>query len=277
MTDRDTPRLVGRRTIVDDVAIFALQSADASRALQSADASRPDAAPLVFVHGLMVASDFLRPTLVRMARDHPVAAPDLPGFGRSDKPREALGIPALATALGGWVAAQGYSRVTLVGCSLGTQVAVELAAQRPALVERLALVGPVMAPRLRSAPRALARWQLQLPMELTQMPITVRDFVRGGLGRAIATFDAMLAYPIEDRLPALSMPTLVVRGGLDPIVPQDWAAEVAAALPDGRLRVLSGHGHSVNFTAPDPLAEALRGFLAGPLPVGPPIGTRAVA
>jgi 2-hydroxy-6-oxonona-2,4-dienedioate hydrolase len=267
-TGRDRARLVERRTDVDGVSMFALVSERTPR---------PGEAPLVFVQGLMVASDFLRPMLVRMGTDHVVAGPDLPGFGKSDKPGDPLDIPALAQALEGWIDAQRYARVCLVGCSLGTQIAVDLAARRPELVERLALIGPVMAPRLRSVPRALLRWQLQLPMELTQMPITVRDFARGGLRRAVATFRTMLTYRMEDRIPALTMPTLVVRGGLDPLVPQDWAAQVAAALPDGRLRVLTGHGHSVNFTAPDALAEALRGFLAGPATVRSPLTSRTLA
>ena len=66
---------------------------------------------------------------------------------------------------------------------------------------------------------------------------------------------------IEDRLPFIAAPTLVVRGGNDPLVPQRWAEEVVRRLPRGELRVLAGLGHTINYTAPKEFMTALRPFL----------------
>src|SRR5947208_3308850 len=59
----------------------------------------------------------------------------------------------------------------------------------------------------------------------------------------------------------LDVPVLVVRGTRDPIVPQRWAEEAARRLPQGRLVVVRGAAHTMNFTSPDELARVVRPFV----------------
>jgi pimeloyl-ACP methyl ester carboxylesterase len=66
---------------------------------------------------------------------------------------------------------------------------------------------------------------------------------------------------IEEKLPHITVPTLVVRGSRDPVVPQSWAAEVARLLPQGRLLVLEGGTHTLNYTDPERFAAAVKLFL----------------
>ena len=66
---------------------------------------------------------------------------------------------------------------------------------------------------------------------------------------------------IEDKLPRIQAPTLVVRGEHDPLVPQRWAEEVVRLLPRGDFIVLRGLGHTVNYTAPAEFVAAIRPFL----------------
>jgi 2-hydroxy-6-oxonona-2,4-dienedioate hydrolase len=245
-------RIEGRRTIVEGRSMFARVNR------RPIDPSVP---PIVLVHGLMVAGTSLRPLMRRLAPDWHVAAPDLPGFGASDKPDESLDITQLAQALGAWMDASGYDRVVLVGTSLGTQIAAEYAAARPDRIAGLVLIGPVMDPAARSVPRSMMRWLLELPQELSQLPIMVRDYVRGGLRRADATFRMMLDFRIEERLRSLTMPVLVLRGGWDPIVPDDWARSATALLADGRYRSLPRQAHAAAYTAPDDVADAIDTFM----------------
>jgi pimeloyl-ACP methyl ester carboxylesterase len=77
----------------------------------------------------------------------------------------------------------------------------------------------------------------------------------------------MFDYRIETRLAALAVPTLVVRGARDPIAPQRWCEEAAALLPAGRLAVVPGAPHAVNYAAPEALA-ALTLALAAELAAG---------
>jgi 2-hydroxy-6-oxonona-2,4-dienedioate hydrolase len=251
MTDRDE-LLMGTRTPVGDWSLYARVS------------RRPpagDTLPVVFAHGLMVSSAALRPTLVRLAEDRHVGAPDLPGFGRSDKPPTALPISALAEALGGWLDARGYDRVALVGCSLGTQIVASYAAEHPERVGRVVLQGPVTDPRARSLRKIAMRGQLELPLEIPQLPVMVRDYIRGGPRRFVETLRLALSFPMEAYLPRLTMPTLVLRGEWDPIAPRDYCEDLARQLPDGRVEDVPMTGHAAYHTAPGRMTDALRRFL----------------
>src|SRR5436190_22416974 len=96
----------------------------------------------------------------------------------------------------------------------------------------------------------------------TSLGAVVRqDYRDAGVGRVIATFRHAVRDRIEDKLPRLDVPALVVRGTRDPIVPQRWAHEAARLLPQGRLVVVPGGAHTMTFTSPDALAAVVLDFL----------------
>jgi pimeloyl-ACP methyl ester carboxylesterase len=98
------------------------------------------APPVVFVHGLGSAGYLeWRFNLSVIARSHRVYAPDLPGFGRSDKPPDGYGIPLFARVLERYIDAMRLAPV-LVGSSMGGRVALEVALRRPDAVRKLVLV-----------------------------------------------------------------------------------------------------------------------------------------
>lgn len=96
----------------------------------------------------------------------------------------------------------------------------------------------------------------------------IRDYRDAGLRRALDAFRRMIEDPIEEKLPRIQAPTLVVRGSRDPIVPQRWAEEVTHLLPRGRLVVIPGAAHTINYSAPRELARATLSFLDGSDPEG---------
>lgn len=218
--------------------------------------------PIVLVHGLVVSSSHLEPALSRLARDHPSYAPDLPGYGLSAKPAEHFGLERQADHLGAWMDLLGVRPAALVGCSLGSQIVSHLALLRPELVNCAVLVSPTMDPAARGQLASLWRWAKELPHELTMLPLMLRDYARAGIPRALKTFEMARADRPEERLPGMAMPTLVVRGERDPIVPQLWAEQVARLLPNGRLRVVDGQAHAFNFTAPAEFARIVHEFVA---------------
>jgi pimeloyl-ACP methyl ester carboxylesterase len=73
----------------------------------------------------------------------------------------------------------------------------------------------------------------------------------------------MLAHRIEDLLPRIGAPALVVRGSRDYIAPQAWVEEVARLLPQGRLAIIEGGGHALNYSKAPELARLVRPFLRG--------------
>lgn len=227
---------------------------------------------LVLVHGLVISSLYMVPTARRLASLYPVLAPDLPGFGRSSKPAAALPIPQLAEALAAWLHTVGLESAVLVGNSLGCQIIADLATRHAGAIHAAVLAGPTMDRHARTAPRQIGRWLLDWTLERPSLAAAhARDYYQAGLRRAWATFRHALRDPIEQKLPALTAPTLVVRGGRDPIVPQAWAEEVTALLPNGTLRVLPRAPHVVNYTTPDRFARCVADFLSRPPVSRPPL------
>lgn len=81
---------------------------------------------MVLVHGLVVSSRYMVPTLERLAPYHRVYAPDLPGFGKSDKPPRVLNVAELSDSLVAWMEKIGLKSAALVGNSFGCQIIADL-------------------------------------------------------------------------------------------------------------------------------------------------------
>jgi pimeloyl-ACP methyl ester carboxylesterase len=99
------------------------------------------APPVVFVHGLG-SSGYIewRFNLPSLAGSRRVLAPDLPGFGRSEKRSVRYGVPLFAKTLEGYLRALRLRPAVLVGASLGGRVVMELAIRRPEMVRKVVLV-----------------------------------------------------------------------------------------------------------------------------------------
>jgi pimeloyl-ACP methyl ester carboxylesterase len=233
-------------------------------ALVSAEPVPSDRPAVVLVHGLGVSSRYMIPIAEHLALDFPVYAPDLPGFGRSDKPPHALTIRELADALAAWVDAAELSRAILVGNSLGNEIIVELALRHPEKVERVVLQGLTPEPGARNAPQQVWRYMATNPFEQPPLGwIAMSDYMICGIRRFVRTFRYMLQDRIEEKLPRVHVPALVVRGSHDQIVSQRWSEEATRLLPNARLVVIPGAGHAINFSYPAALQEAILPFLRG--------------
>ena len=231
-------------------------------ALASAEALPPDVPTIVLVHGVAVSSRYLVPLAQHLAPGARVYVPDLPGYGRSDRPRgHDLTVPELADALLAWMDRAGVERPHLFGNSFGCQVIADLASRHPDRVGRLVLQGPTMDPRARSAWRQVLRWLAVVPFERpSEGLVLLRDAWDLGPRRAAAMIRMALHDPIELRLRRIVAPTLVVRGTRDAIVPQRWAEDAARLLPNGRLVVIERTAHTINYSQPAWLASLVLPF-----------------
>jgi len=150
-----------------------------------------------------------------------VFAPDLPGFGHSTKPPHTLSLAELAESLADWMSATGLDRAVLLGNSLGCQVITTFAQHHPHRLSRAVLVGPTFDPQTSSPWRDGRRLLLDAPRERpSETPLAVADYWRAGPRRIWATLTEALHSPVQTQLTDLKVPTLVVRGGRDPIVSQ---------------------------------------------------------
>ena len=212
--------------------------------------------PVVLVHGYGVSGTYMLPLARALAPSHSVFVPDLPGQGKSEQLRGKVSLESLADALGDWVEANALARPILVANSMGCQIVTELAARRQAAVGSLILIGPTVDPERRAARHQLfgaLRDAAREPLSL--VAIAARDDASVGLRALLATARVVLADRIEDRLPRIEQPTVVIHGEEDGFISREWAERVATLLPHGRLVAIAGEPHAVHYTRPDLVAE----------------------
>lgn len=254
---------------------------------------------VLLVHGMAGSSRTWRSLMPVLAEGCRVLAPDLLGHGETVSSAGDYSLGGFATMLRDLLAALDIERATVVGQSLGGGVAMQLAYQHPELVERLVLVssgglgrevslvlrglavpgvdllGPVVFPAFvrdlgdrvsRSiarlgirAPRAAEMWDayasLTDPAHRAAFLRTLRAVVDPG-GQAVSAADRLSL--------ASSMPTLIVWGDADPIIPVSHAYAAHEAIPGSRLEILEGVGHFPQSEEPHRLARLILDFLATP-------------
>lgn len=215
---------------------------------------------LVLVPGLVVTSRNVGPTAQRLQEAFSVYALDLPGFGKSDKPSHALSVPELATALLAWMDAAGLPDAHLLGNSFGCQVIAEVACRAPERIKSLVLTGPALDPAIRNGWSPIWRLLVDAFREPSLIWPVCYDFFEMGPGRVWATFRHCLEDRIEDKLPRLRMPALVVRGEHDPIARPAWLARMARLLPDARTHTVARAPHAIAWSAPEEVARVAGAF-----------------
>lgn len=240
---------------VDGIAVHAVASSEPVSAR---------APVVVLVHGLALSHRYMMPLARALAAGGcRVYVPDLPGFGDSGHPAAALDVRGLAGALASWMTAADIPRATLVGNSFGCQIIAELAACWPRRVERAVLQGPTAPPGERDLLHQCLRWRQNNQYNPPDLdPVAGDDYRRAGYGRAWKTFRYSLRDRIEDKLPDIHAPVLLVRGQHDPICPAPWMMDLGERLPDGRVVEIPGVAHTLCYTAPVAVAALTRAFLA---------------
>jgi pimeloyl-ACP methyl ester carboxylesterase len=216
---------------------------------------------IVLLHGLGVSSRYFVPLARILAERHRVLAVDLPGWDGSDRPESVLDIPGLAGELAAWLDVEELECPSIVANSLGCQVTIDLAAREPERFARIVLIGPTVDPRYRTALHHAPRFFVDAMREPpTLLPIIVRDYLRFGLRRFVATAGAALRDRPEDKLPSISAPTLVIKGERDAFVSTDWVEEIVELLPQGELAVVPRAPHATHYAAPRSVAALIEGF-----------------
>ena len=261
-TQGETPRsprrpassLAERWTRVDGVDVFYRESPHP-----------PDAPVMMHLHGFGLSGRYLLPTAERLADEFHTLVPDLPGFGRSGRPVHPLDVPDLADAAARFLDDRRIASATLVGNSMGCPVICEFAHHYPERVDRAVLVSPaggVHNQPFHRAARQIAHDGIREPTRL--MPVAVPDYLRFGVPSTMRMFRALTQYPSLARLLDLKVPTLVVLGDQDPLMPSPSRVQEVAGQTANHvlLVVLEGAAHAINFSHPGELANAIRLFMA---------------
>jgi pimeloyl-ACP methyl ester carboxylesterase len=217
---------------------------------------------VVLLHGLVASSTYMVPTGMGLAPYFRVYAPDLPGFGRSQKPRRPLDVAGLADSLAAWMDAADLEHPALVANSSGCQFAVDFASRYPERCGPLVLLGPTLDTRHHGTPKQVVRWLADGVREPPSLNVIMaQDYRTFGLLRALRSVRSARKDVPEQKLPHVRTPVLVVRGAKDRVLPRTRAEALVQSLPQGRLEEVPGAGHTLNFNAPEAVVKLIRRYL----------------
>ena len=247
--------------------------------------------PLVFIHGLGGSWTNWLENIPHFARTHRVIALDLPGFGASPEDGTETSIKGYAELLDALCDELGIERVVVVGNSMGGFIGAELAISFSTRVERLVLVSaagldsehrrrePLVLgarigklgaawvgsksdvltarPRMR---RLIASGVVRHPHKLSAPLMT--EQIRGtGKPGFVAALDALLGYPIRDRLEKIECPTLIVWGRNDMLVPVRDADDFERHISRSRKVIFDDTGHVPMLERPTRFNAVVEEFL----------------
>ncbi len=251
--------------------------------------------PIVFVHGLAGSWHNWLENLPHFGRGHRAIALDLPGFGESPMPDWEISMAAYGRMLNEFCERLGLERVAaLVGNSMGGFVTTEAVNEEPQRYERLVLVSAAgvslseakgrrfeavartikaAAPLLLNGDRpiwlnrplgrrAAFGWVIRTPEKLR--PELLKEQVKPGLNSEgfVAALASMVGYDTRDRLPEIEIPTLIVWGLSDRIVPIEAALRYHRLIPRSRLEIFERTAHVPMIERPLRFNALMDDFLA---------------
>jgi len=258
--------------------------------------------PLLLLHGITSSSQTWAKVLPALAEHHTVIAPDLLGHGESAKPRGDYSLGAYASGVRDLMAALGHDRATVVGHSLGGGIAMQMAYQFPERIERLVLVGSgglghqvtpmlravalpgseLVLPLLASLPllnagAAVGRWLagkgLRVGSDLAEMAVGLsalhdmearRAFVH--TARSVIDIRGQKVSATDKLYLAEAVPTLLMWGEQDPIIPARHGVRAHELMPGSQLELFPHAGHFPHHDDPAAFASVVVNFVQGTEP-----------
>ncbi|HLM97334.1 MAG TPA: alpha/beta fold hydrolase [Acidimicrobiales bacterium] len=256
---------------------------------------------ILMIHGIAGSSGAWREVMPALAEQYTVIAPDLLGHGQSAKPTGDYSLGAYANVLRDLLGVVGIPRATVVGQSFGGGVAMQFCYQNPEWCERLVLVDsgglgrevswllrfmtlpgaeylmPIIFPPFVGArgdelsrllysrgirmPRVGEMWRSYASLtdgaNRQSFIRTIRSVIDPG-GQTVSAMDRL--YLTQQ------VPTLIVWGEHDSIIPVSHAHDAHAAMPNSRLEIVAGAGHFPHVEAPGEFLRALRDFMETTVP-----------
>ena len=236
---------------------------------------------VVCVHGFCQSSAYWAPTLDRIAAQGAAAlAPDLPGFASSAAEPGPYSMPALADAVASLLDRRHLSQVILVGGSMGGVVAQHFALRYPARVLRLLLVatGAFTA----DPPGALAKADLMAASQWNEeavTPIVAGFFWKTPPAEKVVEYRVMAMQASQsaaveaarsnaslrtfEELGRINVPTLIIQGRHDKARTPAHGVEMQKRIPNARLEIIEGAGHTPQLEQPEMFYEIAMPFLLG--------------
>ena len=236
---------------------------------------------LLLIHAYPLDAGMWEPQVAAFTGTVPVVAPHLPGFGGSPSAGEKMTMDDAARRCLDALDEAGVDRAVVCGLSMGGYVTFALRRLAPERVLGLVLANTraeadapegaagrrALADRLRSEGTAFLVAEPP-PLLREGAPEDLRDRVRAMIAEQPAEAIAAAALGMAERpdrtaeLASIDVPTLVVTGDGDRLIPPEITAPMATAIPGADLLTIEGAGHLSNLEAPEDFNEGVRGVLA---------------
>ena len=236
---------------------------------------------LVLVHGLGASAERWDRVIPLLAGDFRIVVPDLIGFGLSDKPQVDYTPTFFSEFLKKFFVSSDIRRPYLIGSSLGGQISAEYTASHPNDVEKLVLVSP--AGIMKQSTPALDAYIIAALYPNEQSAKNAFKMMEGsgknvdekiinGFIERMRLPNAKLAFMstvlglknselITSKLQSISVPTLIVWGSQDPVIPINYADSFVSAIQDCEFFRMDGCGHTPYVQDPDTFASKILEFL----------------
>ena len=211
--------------------------------------------PVVLLHGLSGSATWWRRNVDALAGEHLVSAIDLVGFGHNRhflRPGPLpLSFDDIAALLSRWLEQSFGEKVHLVGHSMGGQVALQLASHRPDLIRSLVLVNSTGIPfELRPLPHLRSLYP-PAPGAISFSRVVAFDFLRAGPTAVALAALRLFTTNMQEAMSHVSVPTLLVWGERDPLVPREYGERMRDAIRDSELVVIPRAGHITMWESPE--------------------------
>ncbi|MDE1830412.1 MAG: alpha/beta hydrolase [Thaumarchaeota archaeon] len=242
------------------------------------DGSGPD---IVLIHGLGSQAERWANVIPILSENHHVIAPDLIGFGFSDKPQVDYTPQYFVQFIFGLLQELGIKKTVMIGSSLGGQIVAEAAACDGTMIKKIVLISPtgtmrITNPTLDAYVMAALYPQRDLIRNAYQMMAgdkkNVDESTIARFHEAMSRPNAKMAFlstvigfkhwpAISTRLQTISIPSLVVWGSKDTMIPIEFADEYVNNLKNCKFIVMEGCGHRPHVEEPSKLVDVMLEFL----------------
>ena len=217
---------------------------------------------VVLVHGLGVSSDYYIKFAQHLAPFYNVVMIDLPGYGKTPKPRKPLTIPQLAEILNAYIAMSQLTEVVAVGQSMGCQIVAHAARLLPNSFKKIILLSPTTNNKERSVFIQSVRLFQDTFHEPLQINLIVfKNYLRMGIIRFLITSRFMVLHRTEHALAHVPIPVLLVGGSRDKIVPNKWLSYLESLTPSSSTVEIPTAPHLLQYTHPEELTSITKGFI----------------
>jgi pimeloyl-ACP methyl ester carboxylesterase len=247
--------------------------------------------PVIMLHGSGPGVSALanwRHNITTLARRFHVLAPDIVGFGTTERPHDVIySLRTWTDHIWAFLDAHGIEKTAIVGNSLGGRIALQMATDRPDRITKMVLMGtPGVGMTATDGLAALRAYQPSHdamrdllrnyfavdPAMITDELVAIR-YEASIAGGAYEAYRAMFFDPrhagtqlgiTENEVRAIATPTLLVHGREDKVVPVQVAVTMLGLLPNADLHVFSACGHWTQIERADEFSALVADYLARP-------------